>query len=112
MRRGTMLAAAIAVMVALFAGAAYAAVVTIQGTPHKDVLFETPEDDEINGRDGSDEIHAEEYSYDVDVLRGHSDRDLLNAQDQDYNDTLNGGANRDTCIGDKGDTFEDCEIIK
>jgi Ca2+-binding RTX toxin-like protein len=112
MHRGMMLAAAIAVMVALFATAAYAAVVTIQATPDNDVLFETPGDDEINGRDGSDEIHAEEYSYDVDVLRGHSDRDLLNAQDQDYNDTLNGGANRDTCFGDKGDTFEDCEIIK
>jgi Ca2+-binding RTX toxin-like protein len=112
MRRGTMLAAAIAVMVALFAGAAYAAVVTIQGTPDKDVLFESPEDDTIDGRDGSDEIHAEEYSYDVDVLRGHSDRDLLNAQDQDYNDTLNGGANMDTCIIDKGDTFTDCEIIR
>jgi Ca2+-binding RTX toxin-like protein len=112
MRRGTMLAAAIAVMVALFAGAAYAAVVTIQGTPDNNVLFESPGDDEINGRDGSDEIHAEEYSYDVDELRGHSDRDLLNAQDQDYNDTLNGGANRDTCIGDKGDTFLNCEIIK
>ena len=112
MRRGTMLAAAIAVVVALFAGAAYAAVVTIQGTPDNDVLFETPGDDEINGRDGSDEIHAEEYPQDVDVLRGHSDRDLLNAQDQDYNDTLNGGANRDTCIIDKGDTFTDCEIIR
>jgi len=112
MRRGTMLAAAIAVMVALFAGAAYAAVVTIQGTPDNDVLSETPGDDAIDGRDGRDEIWAQAFPYDVDVLRGHSDRDTLNAQDQDGYDTLNGGANRDTCIGDKGDTFEECEIIR
>jgi Ca2+-binding RTX toxin-like protein len=112
MHRGTLLLAAIAVMVALFATAAYAAVVTIQGTPDNNVLFETPGDDTIDGRNGSDEIHAEDYPYDVDVLRGHSDRDTLNAQDQDGYDTINGGANRDTCIGDKGDTFEECEIIK
>jgi Ca2+-binding RTX toxin-like protein len=112
MRRGTMLAAAIAVMVALFAGAAYAAVVTIQGTQDNDVLFESPGDDTIDGHDGDDKIWAEAFPYDVDVLRGQSGRDTLDAQDQDYNDTLNGGANRDRCIGDKGDTFIECEIIK
>jgi len=48
-------------MVALFAGAAYAAVVTIQGTPIT-IKKLISDDDEINGR-SEDEIH--EYSYDV-----------------------------------------------
>jgi Ca2+-binding RTX toxin-like protein len=107
-----MLAAAIAVMVALFAGAAYAAVVTVEGTAENDTLFESPHDDTIDGHDGNDKIWAQTFPYDVDVLRGHSGRDLLNAQDRDSNDTLNGGANRDTCVGDKGDTFIECETIE
>jgi Ca2+-binding RTX toxin-like protein len=111
MRRGTTLLAAIAVVVTLFAGAAYAAVL-IEGDANNNILFESPNDDIINGGAGNDKIWAQAFPYDIDELRGNSGRDLLDAQDQDQRDTLNGGANFDRCIGDKGDTFIDCEIIE
>ncbi len=107
MRRGTMLLAAIAVMVALFAAAAYAA--TIEGTERSDFLFESQRNDTIDGNDGHDKILAQTFPYDVDVLQGHSGRDLLNARDGDRKDTLNGGSGWDKCIGDKLDVFIECE---
>jgi Ca2+-binding RTX toxin-like protein len=108
MRRATMLVAAIAVMVALFAAAAYAA--QIDGTQFRDLLFESQRDDTINGGDGNDSLKAQAYIWDEDELRGNSGNDLLRADDGDGLDTLNGGAgDEDLCIGDAGDEFIDCE---
>ena len=109
MRRGTMLLAAIAVMVALFAAAAYAA--TIEGTERSDFLFESQRNDTIEGRAGNDDITAERFPFDADVLIGHSGRDSLNARDGDTRDTLNGGAGLDKCKGDPLDEFIDCELF-
>jgi Ca2+-binding RTX toxin-like protein len=103
-----MLVAAIAVMVALFAAAAYAA--NIDGTELRDLLFESQRDDTVNGRAGNDSLKAQEFVWDEDELRGNSGNDLLNAADGDGLDVLNGGAgDEDLCIGDAGDEFIDCE---
>ncbi len=108
MRRGMMLLAAIAVMVALFAAAAYAA--NIEGTERSDFLFESQRNDTIEGRAGNDDISAERYPFDVDVLIGHSGRDYLKARDGDNRDTLNGGSGLDKCKGDPLDEYIDCEL--
>jgi Ca2+-binding RTX toxin-like protein len=108
MRRGTMLVAAIAVMVALFATVAYAA--KIDGTQGRDLLFESQLDDTINAGAGNDSLKAQEFIRDKDELRGNSGNDLLRADDGDGLDTLNGGAgDEDLCIGDAGDEFLNCE---
>jgi Ca2+-binding RTX toxin-like protein len=108
MRRGTMLLAAIAVMVALFAGAAYAA--TISGTAERDILVESQLDDVINARAGDDKVKAQFKQWDKDELRGNSGDDLLRADDGDDWDIVNGGAgNEDLCIGDAEDDFLNCE---
>jgi Ca2+-binding RTX toxin-like protein len=108
MRRGMMLLAAIAVMVALFAVAAYAA--TIVGTERSDFLFESQRNDTIEGHAGNDDITAERYPYDADVLQGHSGRDFLRARDGDTRDTLNGGSGLDKCVGEPLDDYIDCEL--
>jgi Ca2+-binding RTX toxin-like protein len=102
-----MLLAAIAVMVALFAAAAYAA--TINGTERSDFLFESQRNDTIMGHAGNDDISAVRYPFDADVLQGHSGRDFLKARDGDNRDILNGGAGQDKCKGDPLDEFIDCE---
>jgi Ca2+-binding RTX toxin-like protein len=110
MRRGTMLLAAIAVMVALFAAAAYAA--TIDGTQAPDKLFESNRNDTINGGANADRLIAWQFSNDADELRGNSGRDFLNADDGDEDDILNGGAGgQDVCIGDELDEYTECEVI-
>jgi hypothetical protein len=56
MRRVTLMLAAVAMMVSLFAVVAYAA--QIQGTNNRESLNETNLDDKIFGRGGDDEIDA------------------------------------------------------
>jgi hypothetical protein len=110
MRRGTMLLAAIAVMVALFAAAAYAA--TIDGTQAADKLYESNRNDIMNGGANADRLIAKRFFDDVDQLRGNSGRDFLNADDGDEDDILNGGdGGQDKCIGDELDEFIECEFI-
>ena len=114
-RRAPILLAAIAVMVALFATAAYAASVMITGTDKSDVLFESQQDfrnDEIKGKGGDDFLKAGAFGRDKDDLSGNGGVDTLNAADGDKRDTLNGGtSNLDKCTGDLMDTYEECEII-
>ena len=110
MRRGMMLLAAIAVMVALFAAAAYAA--TIDGTQAPDKLFESNRNDVMNGGAGADRLIAKRFFPDVDQLRGNSGRDFLNAEDGDEGDILNAGeGGQDVCMGDERDQYIDCERI-
>lgn len=103
-----MLLAAIAVMVALFATAAYAA--EIKGTPQSDFLYESQRSDIIRGLGGNDDLRANEFPFDGDDLRGGTGADELNALDADGRDTLNGGKGFDKCRGEPNDTYISCEL--
>jgi hypothetical protein len=102
-----MLLAAIAVIVALFATAAYAA--TIDGTGKSDILYESNHNDTIHGNGSPDFLRAQQFPFDEDNLYGDAGVDTLNARDGDNRDTLDGGSGFDTCRGDPQDTYEDCE---
>src|SRR3954470_5501263 len=106
--RAPMLLAAIAVMVALLATAAYAAV--IAGTPRSDFLYESQKNDTIYGRGGPDDLRADRFPFDKDYLKGGTGDDELNARDADERDTLDGGKGFDKCRGDQFDTYKSCEL--
>jgi hypothetical protein len=105
-RRVPMLLAAIAVMVALFATAAYAA--QIEGTDRDEILNESNRNDKIEGKDGDDDIRANLYGISATSPEGDRDRlsggrhiDTLNAVDGDARDVLDGGKGYDKCYGDE-----------
>jgi Ca2+-binding RTX toxin-like protein len=109
MRRVTLLLAAMAMLVTLFAAAAYAA--TIVGTGQSETLVESDLDDTISGSGGFDDIFADQFTADRDVANGNAGNDQIRAFDQDDLDTLNGGNGFDLCRGDQGDEFRSCERI-
>jgi len=119
MRKVTMMVALVALMVALFATAAYAvnkqcAKSPCEGTSSRDTLYERGGDgvdDNISGLQRNDYINARSFTDDVDELFGNSGDDTLDARDGDGFDTLNGGRGNDTCYGDAGDEFVSCETI-
>ena len=107
MRRVTLLVAAMALMVSLFAAVAYAA--TIQGTREAEVLIESNLDDKIFGRGSADEIVADFFGNDTDVVEGNGGNDDIFVEDGDGRDTAIGGDSaNDQCFGDPGDEL-DCE---
>jgi hypothetical protein len=91
-----MLVAMVAVMVALFATAAYAA--TIEGDDNANALFETRGDDQLFGFGGGDVLDANNYGGDTDVLRGGFGDDHLLANDGETRDTVFGGSGYDVCV--------------
>ena len=111
MRRVTLMLAAMAMMVALFAIAAYAAEIT--GTNSTETLNETDRNDEIHALVGDDTVNANVYQNidDTDRAHGNEGDDTINVNDADGNDTAWGGSGDDTCTGDLGDTFHGCETI-
>jgi Ca2+-binding RTX toxin-like protein len=106
MRRVTLMVAAVALMVSLFAVVAYAA--EIQGTDKRDVLNESTGDDTIHGGDRGDTINANLYGLDRDEVWENKGHDALNVADGDDADTAKGGDGWDVCAGDAGDEL-DCE---
>jgi hypothetical protein len=111
MRRVMMMLAAMAVMVPLFAAAAYAA--TIAGTGQSDILLDSDLDDTMFGRGSGDEIRADAFGPagfitvngqqtgpDKDVAKGNRGSDFINVQDGDELDTARGGYGDDVCVGD------------
>ena len=109
MRRVTLMLAAMAMMVALFAIAAYAADIT--GTQDTETLNESNKNDQIHAFGGDDTINAQTYPNDTDRAHGNEGDDTINVNDADGNDTAWGGSGDDTCTGDLGDTFHGCETI-
>jgi Ca2+-binding RTX toxin-like protein len=107
MRRVTLMLAAMAVMVSLFAVAAYAA--DIEGTKRGDELFESDRGDWIAGRSGVDKIDASSFNDDTDHVRGNRGADTIWVDDGDYLDKAIGGKGYDTCYGDPGDEL-DCDV--
>ena len=116
MRRVTLMLAAMALMVALFAAVAYAA--TIEGTNDNDILLESQLDDTIFGRARGDAIFANIFGpqfndpADTDVANGNRGPDFINTDDGDGRDTANGGSGNDECVIDANDTPRSCETIE
>ena len=116
MRRVTLMLAAVALMVALFAVVAYAA--DIQGTEKKDLLTESQRGDTIKGLSGPDDIDAAFYDIsqtpgglgDTDKVNGNRGADFINVADGDNRDSANGGRGNDTCVADPGDDVKNCEL--
>ena len=111
MRRVTLMLAAMAVMVALFAAAAYAA--EIWGTEANDTILESKQDDSIFGRQGDDEIYAHLFRGDNDHVEGNRDDDIIRVDDGDHQDTAIGGSgDEDICVIDANDTAtSSCEDV-
>jgi Ca2+-binding RTX toxin-like protein len=106
MRRVTLMLAAMAMMVSLFAVVAYAA--EIQGTNKQDQLLESDGNDTIYGDDRADNIDATIFALDRDEVKGNKGPDTLNVTDGDDADTAKGGNGWDVCFGDPNDHL-DCE---
>jgi hypothetical protein len=135
MRRVTLMLAAVAMMVSLFAVVAYAA--EIQGTENRDLLTESQRGDTIKGLTGDDDICAGPtftpaglsciggFSKaqtpgglgDRDRVHGNKGEDNINVMDGDGKDIAWGGKDIDRCwgdgptAGDGGDKFFGCEFI-
>jgi opacity protein-like surface antigen len=111
MRRVMLMLAAMAVMVSLFAAAAYAA--EIWGTSQNDKLFESNLDDKIYGRQGNDYIDAMKYKNDRDKVYGNRDDDIISVKDDDEEDYVDGGQGYDKCWADIGelDRVINCEKV-
>jgi Ca2+-binding RTX toxin-like protein len=108
MRRVMLMLAAMAVMVSLFAAAAYAA--NIEGTSAGEILLESDRNDTIKGRGGSDLIDAQVF-FDIgdrDIVYGNPGNDEIGVEDGDNRDTVYGGQGDDVCFGDPGDELN-CE---
>jgi hypothetical protein len=125
MRRVTMMLAAMAVMVPLFAGVAYAA--NIEGTSAFDILLDSQRNDTIFGRGAGDGIFANAFGPDGfitvggnttgpdrDEANGNGGNDFINTDDGDGRDTANGGSgNDDVCVIDANDTAtSSCETVE
>ena len=108
MRRVTLMLAAMAMMVSLFAAAAYAA--SIVGTDEAETLSESSVNDTIAGRGGDDTINAFEFMGDTDKVNGNRGADHIFVDDTDDFDTVQGGRGFDVCVGDAGDEI-DCEEV-
>lgn len=68
--------------------------------------------DVIEGRNKDDVISAALFGKDDDKISGDTGDDRLNARDGDDRDIIDGGPGKDTCIGDKDDSFKSCEDIR
>ena len=116
MRRVTLIVAAMAMMVSLFAVVAYGA--TIRGTNESETLIETEMDDQIAGHRGDDDILAGFYDIsqtpgglgDTDMVKGNRGDDFIDVVDGDLRDSANGGRGIDECVGDPGEELKNCEL--
>ena len=123
MRRLMIMVALVALLVSVFATAAYARTFTCTdlpcyGTPDRDVINERPAfevPDEIFGLRGADSINAAISPGDEDILHGQRGADTLNTDEEfpfgDGLDTVYGGPGTDTCYVDVGDEYFSCEIV-
>jgi len=118
MRKGTTIVALVALLVAIFATAAYAATIYCDGggcfgTSDPDTLWEDNADnvnDQMYGYGGEDELYAYQYENDVDKLYGGRGNDLVVTLDGDTDDVANGGRGQhDRCFVDPGDEVHKCD---
>ena len=110
MRRIAMMAAVVVVLSALFASVAYAAnqIIRCAGIPcyatgKSDLVYERKGNglnDRILLRGGNDQVRANRYTRDRDVIKGGSGHDLLYVNDGDTNDRIRAGTGNDKCYVD------------
>ena len=115
-RKGTMMVALVALLVAIFATAAYAATINCTGGPCKgtgdpDTLNESAGNDQMYGYGARDFLDANNAAPgDTDTLRGGRNNDDLVADDGDGDDVVYGGRGRDgECTVDEGDEVHECD---
>lgn len=131
MKRVTLFAIVVAMLVSMVAGVAYAASITCggagdrddsaigcRGTDDSDVIMERQGDnldDEIFAEDGNDVVDAAEFDNDEDRLSGGRGNDRLRTDDGDNEDFITcGKGNRDVAIADRGDNVskKTCESVR
>ena len=110
MRKLTMVLALVVVMVPLVAAAAYAANQIIQcagipciATGTQDLVKErigNRLNDKIYLKAGSDQVRADKYRADRDLIYGGKGYDLIYTSDGDTHDRIRGGAGKDKCYVD------------
>ena len=110
MRRIAMMVALVMVLAVVGAGAAFARDQIIQcntipcyGSGGDDLIYErvgNGKNDEIRMRGGSDNVVANSYTNDRDIVRGGTGFDKINVADGDTRDTAGAGSGRNWCIVD------------
>ena len=110
MRKLMMVAALVVVMVPLVAAAAYAGnqLIQCQGIPciatgSQDLVKErigNRLNDKIYLKGGSDQVRADKYRADRDLIYGGKGYDLIYTNDGDTHDRIRGGAGNDKCYVD------------
>ena len=122
MRRIAMMAAVILVLSALFATVAYAGnqIIRCAGLPcfatgKSDLVYERKGNglnDRILLRGGNDQVRANGYTRDRDVIRGGSGYDLIYVNDGDTNDRIRAGSGSDKCYVDsKREAVSGCGAV-
>jgi len=118
MRKGTIMVALVALLVAIFATAAYAATITCtggtcNGTSRSDTLKESSGDDQMYGFRGADLIDARTYGGDEDIGYGGGGDDKVKVNDGDFEDTANGGGGSDLCVVDNvSEVGDGCDTVR
>ena len=110
MRRIAMMVAVVVVLSALFASVAYAAnqIIRCAGLPcfatgKSDLVYERKGNglnDRIILRGGNDQVRANRFTRDRDVIKGGSGFDLIYVNDGDTNDRIRAGSGNDKCYVD------------
>lgn len=122
MRRIAMMMAIAVALLALGAGAAFAANQIIQctGQPcvasgNDDLVYERRGNglnDEIYLKGGDDQVRAGRYTRDQDEIYGSSGFDLIYVDDGDTNDRIRGGKGNDKCYVDsRREVVSGCSVV-
>jgi hypothetical protein len=122
MRKLTMVLTLVVVMVPLLAAAAYAGNQIIQcagipcvATGSSDLVKErigNRLNDKIYLKGGSDQVRADKYRADRDLIYGGKGYDLIYTNDGDTNDRIRGGAGKDKCYVDsRAEVVSGCSSV-
>ena len=122
MRRIVMMMALSVAVLAVSAGAVFAAnqIIRCAGTPcyatgNHDLVYERVGNrlnDTIYLRGGSDQVRADRYTNDRDLIYGSSGYDLIYVNDGDTHDRIRGGRGNDKCIVDaRVEVVSGCSVV-
>ena len=122
MRRIAMMLAVVMALSAFIATAAYAGnqIIRCAGIPcyatgKSDLVYERKGNglnDRIILRGGNDQVRAQGYTRDRDVIKGGSGYDLIYVDDGDTKDKIYGGRGRDKCFVDaKSEAVSGCSRV-
>jgi hypothetical protein len=122
MRKLMLVATLVVMMVPFFAAVAFAANQIIQcagipciATGQSDLVYErigNRLNDEIYLKGGSDQVRADKYRADRDLIYGSKGFDLIYTNDGDTNDRIRGGAGKDKCYVDaRSEVVSGCSAV-